>query len=101
MRECSTETGDADDTNSESSTGNSCDEDSSEVGINKPPLKKKARYACTFYPGSNKFCWAVKSKKGPTFAFCKLCHRDISVAYGGSKDLKKHELTSSLNSNSE
>ena len=38
---------------------------------------------CTFNPP-----WA---RKGPTFAYCSVCSRDISVAYGGTKDLYKHE----------
>ena len=58
-----------------------------------PGSKKRARYACTFHPETNTFKWAKVSKKGPSFAFCNLCSRNISVAYGGSKDLRKHEMT--------
>ena len=54
---------------------------------------KKAKYACSFHPESNKFRWAKVSKKGPSFALCTICSRDVSVAYGGIKDLKRHELT--------
>ena len=55
--------------------------------------RKRARYSCTFRPESNSFKWAKSSRKGPSFAFCTVCSRDISVAYGGKKDLKRHELT--------
>ena len=55
--------------------------------------KKRQRYSCTFHPESNQFAWAVVSRKGPTYARCMVCNRDISVAYGGTKDLKKHEQT--------
>ena len=34
------------------------------------------------------------SKNGPSFAFCTLCSCDVSLAYGGTKDVRKHELTS-------
>ena len=56
--------------------------------------RKRARYACTFRPESNSFKWAKSSRKGPSFAFCTVCSRDISIAYVGNKDLKRHELTS-------
>ena len=55
--------------------------------------KKKPRYSCTFHPDSNKFTWAIVSRKGPTYARCTVCNRDVSVAYGGTKDLRKHEQT--------
>lgn len=55
------------------------------------PAKKKARYACTFTPDFTRFPWAKVSRKGPSFAYCGVCSRDISVAYGGTKDLYKHE----------
>ena len=53
--------------------------------------QKRARYSCTFNPDSTRFPWAKVSRKGPTFAYCGVCSRDISVAYGGTKDLCKHE----------
>ena len=52
---------------------------------------KRARYACTFTLDSTRFPWAKVSRKGPSFAYCCVCSRDISVAYGGTKDLCKHE----------
>ena len=59
-----------------------------------PSCSKQARYACSFHPGeSNPFDWATASKKGPYYAYCTLCSRNVSVAYGGLKDLKKHEQT--------
>ena len=57
------------------------------------PCVKEARYECTFQPDSNKFAWARVSRKGPSFAFCTICSRDVSVAYGGTKDLHRHEQT--------
>ena len=59
----------------------------------KRPCAKKTRYACTFNPESSKYAWARVSRKGPSFAFCTVCSRDISVAYGGTKDLHRHEQT--------
>ena len=56
-------------------------------------LKKRPRYSCTFHPESNKFTRATVSRKGPTYARCTVCNRDVSVAYGGTKDLRKHEQT--------
>ena len=55
--------------------------------------QKKPRYSCTFHPESSKFTWAIVSRKGPTYARCTVCNRDVSVAYGGTKDLRKHEQT--------
>lgn len=54
--------------------------------------KKKPRYSCTFRP-SSKFPWAICSDKGDSYALCKICRRDMSVAYGGFRDLIKHENT--------
>ena len=47
--------------------------------------RKRQRYSCTFHPESSHFAWAVVSRKGPTYARCTVCNRDISVAYGGTK----------------
>ena len=56
-----------------------------------PPQKCK-KYSCSFRKEYNKrFPWATDSKKGPSFAFCMPCGRDISLAQGGTKDLRKHE----------
>ena len=68
------------------------DETASEAS-NETLSMKKPRYACTFHPESNKYAWAKVSRKGPSFAFCTVCLRDISVAYGGTKDLHRHEQT--------
>ena len=57
------------------------------------PCVKKARYAYTFHPESSKFAWAKVSRKGLSFAFCTVYSRDISVSYGGTKDLHRHEQT--------
>ena len=57
------------------------------------PIRKKPRYTCTFHPESNTYDWARVSRKGPSYAFCSLCKRDISVAYGGQKDLRRHKAT--------
>ena len=54
---------------------------------------EKPKYSCTFHPESNKFTWAIVSRKGPSYARCTVCNRDVSVAYGGTKDLRKHEQT--------
>ena len=56
-------------------------------------VPKKPRYMCTFHPESNTYDWARVSRKGPSYAFCSFCKRDISVAYGGQKDLRRHEAT--------
>ena len=50
--------------------------------------KKRPRYSCTFHSESNKFTWAIVSRKGPTYARCTVCNRDVSVV-----DLRKHEQT--------
>ena len=42
---------------------------------------------------SKTFPWSTDSKKGPTYAFCLRCNRDISLGRGGTKDLKQHEQT--------
>ena len=43
----------------------------------------------------NYFPWHGKeSKKGPTYAFCMKCSRDVSLGLGGTKDLRRHEQTS-------
>ena len=55
---------------------------------------KRPRYACTFRPDTNTFEWAKVLKKGASYAYCTVCSRNVSVAYGGRKDMKKHELTS-------
>ena len=55
--------------------------------------KKMPGYSCTFHPESNKFTWATVSRKGRTYARCTVCNRDVSVAYVGTKDLRKHEQT--------
>ena len=68
-------------------------DDTSPSSDTSRPCAKRPRYACTFHPESNTFPWAKVSRKGPSYAFCKICSRDISVAYGGNKDLHKHELT--------
>ena len=73
-------------TSSESGGASSSDEMESTTRA-----QKRARYACTFNPDSTRFPWAKVSRKGPTFAYCSVCSRDISVAYGGTKDLCKHE----------
>ena len=57
------------------------------------PTSKKPRYACTFHPDLNQFTWGKVSMKGPSFAYCKICSCNISVVYGGNKDLNKHEQT--------
>ena len=51
--------------------------------------RKKPRYSCTFHPESNTFDWARVSRKGPTYAFCSICKRDITVAYGGAERFKE------------
>ena len=48
-------------------------------------VPKKPRYMCAFHPESNTYDWARVSQKGPSYAFCSFCKRDISVAYGGRK----------------
>ena len=77
------------------STSDSGDTDSSS------PLRKRKKYACVFHKQYSKtFPWATDSKKGPTFAFCMRCNRDISLGQGGTKDLRRHEQTT-LHSRSE
>ena len=46
-----------------------------------------------FHPESNKFTWATVSRKVPIYTRCTVCNRDFSVAYRGTKDLRKHEQT--------
>ena len=52
---------------------------------------KKPRYSGVFHPET--VSWAKVSAKGPSYAHCTVCNRDVNVAYGGSKDLKRHEQT--------
>ena len=39
---------------------------------------------------TEKFPFVRKSLKGDTYAFCNVCRVDISVACGGSNDIKRH-----------
>ena len=56
--------------------------------------QKRKKYSCNYRKEYNKrFPWETDSKKGPTFAFCMPCGRDISLAQSGTKDLRKHEQT--------
>ena len=56
--------------------------------------QKRKKYSCSYRKEYNKrFPWATDSKKGPSYAFCMPCGRDISLAQGGTKDLRKHEQT--------
>ena len=75
-------------TSSSDSGPSSSSSDDTDTG--DAPALKRPRYACTFHVDA-RFPWAKVSKKGPTFAYCTVCSRDISVAYGGTKDLHKHE----------
>lgn len=62
-------------------------------GESPAPRPKRSKYACSFRPGSNSYSWATVSRKGPSYALCTVCSRDVSVAYGGTKDLRRHEQT--------
>ena len=84
----SSSSGGVDGGNSASGGGTYTSESDSE-----PAPRKKPRYSCSFHPELNMFAWARVSRKGPLYAFCTLCKRDISIAYGGQKDLRKHEGT--------
>ena len=58
------------------------------------PRQKRKKYSCTYRKQySKRFPWATASKKGPTYAFCMPCGRDVSLGQGGTKDLRKHEQT--------
>ena len=58
------------------------------------PPKKRKKYACVFRKlYTQSFSWATELKKGPTYAFCKKCHRDICLGQGETKDLRRHEQT--------
>ena len=60
-----------------------------------PPRKKSKKYMCVYRKQySRNFPWSTDSKKGPTYAFCMRCNRDISMGQGGTKDLKRHEQMS-------
>ena len=61
------------------------------------PTLKKPRYACRFHPDSNQFTWAKVSRKGPSFAYCTTCSRNISVAYGGCTEVWMTILESGWN----
>ena len=57
------------------------------------PTAKKARRESKFQQEWKDY-GMVGSTRGPTFARCKLCNTDISVAHGGVNDVKKHLATS-------
>ena len=57
------------------------------------PAAKKARRESTFQQ-EWKHYGIVRSTRGPTFARCKSCNTDISIAHGGVNDVKKHLATS-------
>ena len=64
-----------------------------QVDATPPPTKRK-KYACIFRKEHEKiFPWAAQSSKGPSYAFCTKCSRDINLGQGGTKDLKRHEQT--------
>ena len=56
--------------------------------------QKRKKYSCSYRKEYNKrFPWVTDSKKGPSYAFCMPCGRNISLAQGGTKDLRKYEQT--------
>ena len=54
-------------------------------------LAMNPRKSLAFFTPS--LTWAISSRKGQSYARCTVCNRDASVAYGGTKDLRKHEQT--------
>ena len=67
--------------------------ESEEQSCSTPPSKCK-RYTCIFRKERRKtFPWATDSKRRHSYAFCVRCSRDICMAHGGVKDLKKHKNT--------
>ena len=76
----------------EDSDDQGSDDESQDIAT--PPRKRK-KYTCVFRKEHAKlFSWAKDSKKGPTYAFCMKCSRDVSLGLGGTKDLRRHEQTS-------
>ena len=76
--------------------GNESDEQS-----HSTPPSKRMRYSCIFRKEHRKiFPWATDSRRGCSYAYCMRCSRDICMAQGGVKDLRKHESTA-LHSRSE
>lgn len=72
----------------------SCQGSDDQSQDNTTPPRKRKKYSCVFRKEHTKiFSWATASKKGPTYAFCVKCSRDISLGLGGTKDLKRHEQT--------
>ena len=76
----------------ENSDDQESDDESQE---NIAPPRKLKKYTCVFRNKHAKlFSLATESKKGPTYAFCMKCSRDVSLGLGGTKDLRRHKQTS-------
>lgn len=63
--------------------------DDKEISIKKKKMKYTQKYRIQWEeePVFNK--WLTTSSKGPTFAYCKLCQRDLALG-SGRTDLIKH-----------
>ena len=79
---------------SEEGTGNESADSGNDSDDQSTPPSKRKRYSCVFRKNLTKvFPWATDSKRGRSYAFCMRCSRDISMAHGGVKDLRRHEHT--------
>ena len=61
--------------------------------LSTPPPPKKRKYASKFQESwltSKDFDGIAKSHKGETYAHCKYCRADFSVAAGGKNDIDRH-----------
>jgi hypothetical protein len=52
--------------------------------------RKRPRKQSFIAAYKEKYPCMTRSTKGETYAFCKICRTDISIACGGSNDIKKH-----------
>ena len=79
---------------SEVRTGNESADSGNDIDDQSTTPSKRKRYSCVFRKNLTKvFPWATDSKRGRSYAFCMKCSRDISMAHGGVKDLRRHEHT--------
>jgi hypothetical protein len=57
-------------------------------------MRKRFKYDQKFnFEYTAEFTFISKSTLGENYAFCTLCHADISITHGGRDDIRKHCTT--------